>query len=257
MGRGPVHGIIKVGTVMISSKEDYRFYLEADRVALCKDRSRPRLIDDTWRFQRLLRKVEYYMNCKRSPLARAYLYYLLARFHWMSQKLGFTIWPNTIGPGLCLAHRGNVLISSNAQIGENFRIHAGASIGSEVRYGDKAAKIGNNVYVGPGAKMFGEIVIGDDVAIGANAVVDRSFEAPHQTVAGIPAKKVSDKGTDGLLVRATELVRARTTSVPTPAGSAEPSKARAGHPTATNFAVRSRASRRLGLRRGAEKGELE
>src|SRR5919198_431138 len=71
---------------------------------------------------------EYYMNCKRSPLHRAYLLTLLARFYWMSQKLGFTISPNTIGPGLCIAHRGNILISPYAEIGENFRIHAGTSI---------------------------------------------------------------------------------------------------------------------------------
>jgi serine O-acetyltransferase len=235
---------------MIASKEDYRFYVEADRVALRPQQKRPRLVDDTWRFQRLLRKVEYYMNCKRSPWARAYLYFLLARYHWMSQKLGFTIWPNTIGPGLCLAHRGNVLISANAQIGENVRIHAMTSIGSERRYGDEAAKIGNNVYIGPGAKVFGGVVIGDDVAIGANAVVEKSFEDPHQTIAGVPARKISDKGTEGLLIRATELVRARATAVPAPAGIAEPSKARAEIPIA-------RVSRRVGLRRGAEKAGLE
>jgi serine O-acetyltransferase len=238
--------------VIISSKDDYRFYLEADRVALCKDRKRPRLVDDTWRFQRLLRKIEYYTNCKRSPLHRAYLLFLLARFYWKSEKLGFTISPNTIGPGLCLAHRGNILISPYARIGENFRIHAMTSIGSEVRYGDKGAKIGNNVYVGPGAKMFGEVVIGDDVAIGANAVVTRSFEAPHQTVAGVPARKVSDKGTEGLLVRATELVRARWTKVPAAAERPTDSPTRRERPTTPSFAPASRAFRRL-RSRGTEK----
>jgi len=242
---------------MITSKEDYRFYNEADRVALCRSRKRPRLVDDTWRFQRLLRKIEYLMNCKRSPLYRAYLLFLLARYYFMSQKLGFTISPNTIGPGLCLAHRGNILISPNAQIGENFRIHAGTSIGSEVRYADKAAKIGNNVYVGPGAKMFGAVVIGDDVAIGANAVVDRSFEAPHQTIAGIPARKVSDKGTEGLLVRATDQVRARHTTAPTPAGAPADSSAPRQRPELPSFALSARPSRRLRHGHGAEKGETE
>jgi serine O-acetyltransferase len=235
---------------MISSKEDYRFYLEADRVALRPHRKRPRLVDDTWRFQRLMRKVEYYTNCKRSPWARAYLYILLARYFWMSQKLGFTIFPNTIGPGLCIAHRGSILISPNARIGENFRIHAMTSIGTERRYGDKAAEIGNNVYIGPGAKVVGGVVIGDDVAIGANSVVTRSFQAPHQTIAGIPARKVSDKGTEGLLIRATELVRARATAVPVPAGSAEPSRVQRRLPTA-------RRSKRVGLRTAADTGGPE
>jgi serine O-acetyltransferase len=241
---------------MISSKEEYRFYLEADRVALGQHRRRPRPIDDTWRYQRLLRKVEYYMNCKRSALSRAYFYFVYIRFHWMARKTGFTIHPNTIGPGLCLAHRGDIVISVNARIGENCRIHAGAGIGTEVRYQDKAATIGNNVYIGPGAKIVGAVVLGDDVAVGANAVVVRSFEAPHQTVAGIPARKVSDKGTEGLLVRATELVRAAQAKAPQPAGA--PAESRERRDTKVNtLPFVSRVSRRLGPRRRTEKSGPE
>lgn len=200
---------------MITSKADYRFYLEADRIALCKETRRPRpFVDDTWKFQRLLRKVEYYKNCKRSPLHRAYFLFVLFRYHRLAQRLGFTIFPNTIGPGLCIPHRGSILISSNAQIGENCRIHSATNIGTEVRFGDRAPKLGNNVYVGPGAKLFGDIVIGDDVAIAANSVVNRSFDEPHQTVGGIPARKLSDRGTEGLLLRATEMLRAAQTGTP-------------------------------------------
>lgn len=193
---------------MIKSKADYRFYLEADRIALCKETRRPRpFVDDTWKFQRLLRKVEYYTNCRRSPVHRAYLLVLLFRYHRLAQQLGFTIFPNTIGPGLCIPHRGSILVSSNAQIGENCRIHSATNIGTEVRFGDRAPRIGNNVYVGPGAKLFGDIAIGDDVAIAANSVVNRSFAEPHQTIGGIPARQLSEKGTEGLLLRATEILR--------------------------------------------------
>lgn len=202
---------------MIASKADYRFFLDADRVALCTGRKRPWFIDDTWRFQRLLRKVEYYLNCKRSPWHRAYLRLLCLRYHLLAQKLGFTIWPNTCGPGLCLAHRGSILISSRTRIGENCRIHAHTTIGTEVRFGDKAPQIGDNVYIGPGAKLFGDIVIGDDVAIAANAVVNRSFEAPRQTIGGVPARRISGKGTNGLLLRATDIVRERSQERPTSA----------------------------------------
>lgn len=196
---------------MISSKADYRYYLEADRIAHCQTRGWPRpFVDETWRFQRLLRKLEYYTNCKHSPVHRAVRIVLIARFYRLSQKLGFTIYPNTCGPGLCLPHWGPILISSHARLGANCRIHVGAGIGSEVRYDDRAPRIGNNVYVGPGAKVFGDIVIGDDVAIGANAVVTRSFEEPHQTIGGIPARTLNDKGTEGLLVRATEQIRRQT-----------------------------------------------
>lgn len=193
---------------MISSKAEYRFFLEADRINLCKTGRRPRLfLDDTWSFQRLLRKVEYYLNCKPSPPHRAYLALLYLRFHWLGQRLGFTIPPNTCGPGLSLPHRGTIVINSKTRIGENCRIHPNTNIGTEARYGDRAPRIGNNVYIGPGAKIFGDIDIGDDIAIAANAVVNRSFKDPHQTIGGVPARRISDHGTKGLLTRATEQLR--------------------------------------------------
>ncbi len=194
---------------MISSLVDYRFYLEADRIAHSKPPRRPRIGEDVWKFQRLLRKVEYYKNCKTTPVGRTCLKVLLLRYHLFSQRLGFTIPPNTFGPGLCIPHRGTIVVHANSIIGENCRIHAGSNIGTELRFGDRAPRIGNNVYIGPGAKIFGDITIGDDIAVAANAVVTHSFEGPHITLAGVPAVKISDKGTEGLLVRATELLWAR------------------------------------------------
>jgi len=52
----------------IHSKESYRLYLEADKRAYnIEGLSRiEQLKHAVWQFQRLLRKVEYYNNCKRS-----------------------------------------------------------------------------------------------------------------------------------------------------------------------------------------------
>ncbi len=192
---------------MISSEADYRFYLEADRIALSKPPRRPTIEEDVWKFQRLMRKVEYYKNCRTSAIRRAWLKFLYLRFYLLGRKLGFTIPANTFGPGLCIAHRGTIVVHFNSRIGENCRIMADTNIGTEQRYGDRAPRIGNNVYIGPGAKIFGDIEIGDDVAIAANAVVNRSFADSHATLGGVPAKKISDRGTEGLLVRATEQLR--------------------------------------------------
>ena len=60
----------------------------------------------------------------------------------------------------------------------------------------KAPTIGDNCFIGPGAKLFGDIKIGDNVAIGANAVVNKDF-GDNVTIAGVPAKVVSKKGTNG------------------------------------------------------------
>ena len=69
--------------------------------------------------------------------------------------------------------------------------------------------IGDNVYIGPGAMLFGPIRIADEIAIGANSVVNRSFEEPGITIAGAPARKVSDRGSEGLLIRGTEMAGRR------------------------------------------------
>ena len=71
---------------------------------------------------------------------------------------------------------------------------------------DKAPVIGDNVYIGAGAKIFGDIFIADGIAIGANSVVNKSFSEPNVTIAGNPAKIISDKGSKGLLVEATKIL---------------------------------------------------
>jgi serine O-acetyltransferase len=68
-------------------------------------------------------------------------------------------------------------------------------------------KIGNDVFIGPGAVIFGPVEIADGIAIGANSFVNKSFEEPNITIAGSPARKVSNKGSEGLHIRATEILR--------------------------------------------------
>ena len=52
--------------------------------------------------------------------------------------------------------------------------------------------LGNNVGMGVGSVIAGNVKIGDNVAVGANAFVNKSFEEGNMTIAGIPAKKISN-----------------------------------------------------------------
>lgn len=60
-------------------------------------------------------------------------------------------------------------------------------------------KIENNVYIGSGAKIFGDIEIADGIAIGANSVVNNLFTEPNIGIAGSPAQKINDKGSEKLI----------------------------------------------------------
>jgi serine O-acetyltransferase len=75
------------------------------------------------------------------------------------------------------------------------------NIGTEAGKSKAAPTVGDNCYIGPGAKIFGEINIGPNTVIGANAVVNKSFPEGNQTIAGIPAKVISQKGSEDLLIR--------------------------------------------------------
>jgi serine O-acetyltransferase len=192
---------------VIQSRKDYLYYLEADRLSLGITRKTPTFVgDEVWKFQRLLRKVEYYKNCRKDFFSKIYLFYLKWKFHNLSIQMGYHIEPNVCGPGLAL-HWHLVGIHGAAQIGANCLIQSGVNIGTKAGESSAVPKIGDNVYIGPGVKIFGDITIADGIAIGANAVVNKSFTEPGISIGGIPAKKISDKGSEGLIIKGSELAK--------------------------------------------------
>ena len=51
--------------------------------------------------------------------------------------------------------------------------------------------MGDNIFLGSGARVIGDIQIGSDTAVGANAVVVRSFPEGGVTLGGVPARVIS------------------------------------------------------------------
>ncbi len=179
---------------MIDSKESYKQYLEQDRLALNRQADRrPRFFgDEIWKFERLLRKVEYDLNCRRGIFGLVIGKFHKARFHRLSVKLGFTIPPNVFREGLAIPHYGTIVVHGSARIGRNCRLQEGVTIGA-TGGSHKSAVIGDNCYLGSGAKVIGEVSIADNVAVGAGAVVTKDITEPGTTWAGVPARKISDR----------------------------------------------------------------
>lgn len=183
----------------IESYTDYQTFRAADKKSLGLENTRFALVvHDIYRFEVRLRKLEYALNCRKNPIR-----VLCSKifFRRISVKLGFSISPNTFGPGLSIAHRGTIVVNGSARIGANCRVHVGVNIGTEAGKADAAPTIGDNCYIGPGAKIFGPIEIGPNTVIGANAVVNKSFLEGNQTLGGIPAKIISKKSSSGLLIQ--------------------------------------------------------
>ncbi|MBE7400179.1 hypothetical protein IN666_11840 [Bacteroides fragilis] len=90
--------------------------------------------------------------------------------------MGWNIPINVFGPGLKTNHFGLIVINDNVRIGAFCDIHQGVNIGQHGNCATDVPTIGDNVWIGPEA----------------NAVVNKSFEEKGMTIAGIPAKKVSN-----------------------------------------------------------------
>lgn len=177
---------------MISSKEEYKYYLYCDKIALGKEYKKPRFFkDEIWKFEILMRKAEYFVNCSNNFITKLYSKFLKLLYHKKCLKLGFSIPLNVFGPGLSIAHYGTIVVNGNSRVGKNCRIQECTTIGATSGF-SSSPQIGDNVFIGSGAKIIGNITIANDIAIGANALVNKSFEESGITIAGVPAKKISN-----------------------------------------------------------------
>lgn len=136
-----------------------------------------------WKFQRLLRKEEYYAHKGNYVLSTLFR----IRKNILGQKLGFTIHKDVFGPGLRIWHYGYIVVNANARVGKNCILHGNNCIGNN-GLSNGNPTIGDNVEFGVGACAIGDITIGNNVIIGAGAVVNKNFPEGNCILAGIPAK---------------------------------------------------------------------
>lgn len=181
---------------MIKTKKDLLEYMLIDKrvLGISESQKRPSIWgDDLWRFLRVLRKLEYYTNNHDSFISRLKLSFYFKYHRILRIIYGFEIPPNCFDAGLKLNHLGPIIVNEKARIGKFCDIHIGVNIGQNYSP-EEVPIIGDNVRIGPGVKIFGKITIADGIMIGANSVVNKSFTEPNITIAGIPAKKISNNG---------------------------------------------------------------
>jgi serine O-acetyltransferase len=179
---------------MIRNKKELKEYMEADRIALGRKHCKPQFGDLIWKYEIALRMNEYFKNCEVSVFEKPKQLFYKFQFKILGILLGYELPLNCIGKGLSIAHQGPIIINGGATIGDNCRIHVGVNIGTVPGCTNVAPHIGDNVYIAPGVKIYGRIDIASGIIIGANSVVNKSFTEENICIAGIPARKISDKG---------------------------------------------------------------
>jgi len=119
---------------------------------------------------------------------------------WIEIVAGISIpYAVKIGHSFYIGHFGNIIINTNAVIGDNCNISQGVTIGVSGRADRRGVPvIGNNVYIGANAVVAGKISVGDNTVIGANSLVVDDLEA-NATYLGVPAKKISDSTSLGYI----------------------------------------------------------
>ena len=182
---------------MINNKKDLKEYIDYEKNRYNQNSSIRTYIKKILRnehaillsFQKRLRRTEYYFNTNKRFL------YCISRFHlnYYKNKYGLNIPINTCGKGLKIMHLGSILINDNCKIGENVTLHIDTAIAAQ-GITNEVPIIGNNVVVGVGAKLIGGIKIANGIAIGAGAVVTKSFEQENVALAGVPARVISNNG---------------------------------------------------------------
>ncbi|WP_299367868.1 serine acetyltransferase [Winogradskyella sp.] len=119
---------------------------------------------------------------------------------WIEIVAGISIpYSVKIGHSFYIGHFGNIIINTNAVIGDNCNISQGVTIGVSGREDRRGVPvIGNNVYIGANAVLAGKIKVGDNVVIGANSLVVDDLEA-NATYLGVPAKRINDSTSSGYI----------------------------------------------------------
>ena len=139
--------------------------------------------------QVLLRKTEYYLNTGRMLIGNIYRYRLLK----VQTKYGLTIPLNVCGRGFKIMHIGPILINGRSTVGKDCTFHINTAI---VAGGttDDVPTLSDGIVVGVGAVILGGVFLAENIAVGANAVVNKSFSEPDIAIAGVPARKISNNG---------------------------------------------------------------
>lgn len=158
---------------MISSKKELKFYIMADYM-MNRGKFKPSKLESLFKFfigggvmsyLVAMRKYSYYKGT-RSILK----YYYRYRYYSLGKQLGFSIGADVFGYGLVIPHYGTIIAGNSNRCGNYCVLQVDTVIS------DNGKRIGDALYLSVGAKMTSKVTIGDNVSIGANSVVNKSFE---------------------------------------------------------------------------------
>jgi len=176
----------------IKSKKELKFYMMADLMMNRGKFKRPFLEtiyrcffpDYIMSYLRALRKCSYYEG-QSSFIGKMHFWYNRFALRRLGLKLGFSIWWDALGYGVVIPHYGTIVVGGEGNCVGNYPVlHTSTCISGNGKI------IGDALYLATGAKMTSTIKLGNGISVGANSVVNKSFDKDNIMIAGMPAKEI-------------------------------------------------------------------
>lgn len=180
--------------IMIKTKKDLQSYIDADLAVqpYSKNMFRRIFSDKVIKLKKHLRYCEYYHNVDSCFLRKIrYFYHKIFLRHYLDIFCS-EIPENVFGKGLMIWHPQGIMINGSSRVGDYCSISRGVVIAQAK---NQSPIVGNHCEIMIDAKILGGISVADNVRIGAGAIVVKSIEEADTTWAGVPAKKINNRGT--------------------------------------------------------------
>lgn len=178
---------------MIETKKQLKEFINYEKILYGKKHKYvllPRMSEKSiiWKYICLLRLEEYSYNTNHKL---RYIFYKFLRLK-MSRKYLIQIPKNVVDKGLKIFHVSPTIINAK-KIGKNLMLGPNVYMVAQGRTGDSPT-LGDDIAIGASATLVGGINLASGIAIGANSLVNKSFEEENITIAGNPAKKINSNG---------------------------------------------------------------
>ena len=186
---------------MIANKKELSLYIQADRIMNGYPRKKGVAeIIQNWiniifgagvtgggklmiiNYLELMRKYSFYLQ-QKGLLNKIKRFRYGSKFKKFGLKLGFSIGADVFGYGLVIPHYGTIVVGEPNHIGNYAVLHTSTCISA------KDSEIGDGLYLSTGVKITQQVKLGKGIMIGANSVVNKSFD-DNQLIVGVPAKSI-------------------------------------------------------------------
>jgi len=169
-------------------KEDKKIYFGEERTKRIFHKITKKDFYLTGKYIIAARKAGYFKENRKKFINKILCIFYMRKKNKLGVKLHIDMGPSFFGRRIIIWH-GNFVANYYSKIGDDCQFHGNNCLGSISVDGKDAPELEKGVDLGVGANVIGKIKIAEGIKVGANALVNKSFEEEYITIVGVPARK--------------------------------------------------------------------